>query len=189
MLIIKYLLSALNFGVHVNLSLRGVQGKIIGTHDSGFWDREDRLKIGRPLGRNLNAQEAVERSRNTPGAEILVRNSGSPALNHHYNEVQRNPYESYDVYQVSVVDARGNIIPQKTLDSDDILANVDFKPDLINFFEDPQTGLVPAGLTLSSQDNKLADIKWKGGKINAEHLYTLASSTKALGKIPYTQHP
>lgn len=166
-----------------------IQGSIIGVHDTGFWDREDRLRVGRPLGHKLNAQEAADLARRTPGAELIVRTSGLPALNHHHDELQRNPYENYDVYQVSVIDSGGRIIPEKTLSRADLLANVAFKKDLISLFEDPQTGLVPSGLTLSSQDHNLVDLKWKGGKIPSEHFYQLAFSVKALGSVPMGLQP
>lgn len=162
---------------------RSIPGQIIATHDTGLWDREDYLKVGSRLAHKVPAREAVAMAQRHPGAELLVRTSGNPALNHHFDEVQRNPYEDYDVYSLSVVDHRGKVVPSKTMAIAEVLSAVSFKSGVSNLFEDSQTGIVPAGLTLNSSDDKLADIKWQGGRILPEHIYTLAPSRAALGLV------
>lgn len=151
-----------------------IQGQIIGTHDTGWFDRQDYLRVGSRLAQNLDAQAALARARQNPGAELLVRTSGPPAPHHQHREMQHYPSERYDVYSLSVVDARQTPVPGKPLQIADLLSAVTITPELHNRLEDPQSGIIPAGLTLCSADQQLVDLKWKGGSLRLEHFYALA---------------
>jgi hypothetical protein len=159
--------------------LAAIQGQKIGIHDSGLFDREDTLTVGKPLGQKLNAREAQELAFRNPGAELIVRTSGDPGLNHLHGEMRQNPLESYDVYAIAVIDRNGAPVPDKVLNVAELTSAVSIEAALINRFEDPNTGIVPAGLTLASSDRQLADLKLKGGEILERQLYTLVSAVSA----------
>jgi hypothetical protein len=173
------------------LSLRqaAIQGQKIGVHDTGLFDREDSIRVGKPLGHNLDARAAQALAFRSPGAELIVRTTGAPGLNHQHGEMLKNPLEKYDVFALSVIDRKGVLVPDKVLNLAELTQAVSLDANLVNRFEDPQTGLVPAGLTLSSSDQYLADIKIKGGAILERNLYTLAPSRPALGSIPFSLFP
>lgn len=159
--------------------LAAIQGQKIGIHDSGLFDREDYLTVGKPLGTKLNARQAQELAFRTPGAELIIRTSGEPGLNHLHGEMRQNPLESYDVYALSVKDRNGAPVSDKVLNVAELTSAVSIEAALINRFEDSATGIVPAGLTLASSDQHLADLKLKGGEILERHLYTLVSAVSA----------
>lgn len=156
-----------------------IPGQKIGIHDTGLFDREDALIVGKKLGHSLNARQAQELAFQTPGAELIVRTSGAPGLNHLHGEMRQHPLESYDVYSLTVRDRLGAPVPDKVLNVTELTSAVAIEPALINRFEDPNTGLVPAGLTLASSDRQLADLKLKGGTLLQRHLYTLVSAASA----------
>jgi hypothetical protein len=93
--------------------------------------------------------------------------------------MRQNPLEAYDVYALSVRDRYGAPVPDKVLNVAELTSAVTIEAALINRFEDPNTGIVPAGLTLASSDRQLADLKLKGGEILERQLYTLVSAVSA----------
>ncbi|PIQ28837.1 hypothetical protein COW20_00715 [bacterium (Candidatus Blackallbacteria) CG13_big_fil_rev_8_21_14_2_50_49_14] len=157
----------------------------IGIHDTGLFDREDYIQIGRPLAKGVNAQQAAQLANSKPGAELVIRTTGAPELNHIYGEMLHFPHESYDVYQLRVVDRQGAPVPDKILNLSELISAVSFDKAIINRLENPVTGVIPAGLTVISSDQKFADLKFKGGTVAREDLYAIASAS--LGKISFAE--
>lgn len=153
---------------------RGVTGQQIGTHDTGLWDWEDKVQIGRKLGTGLNAKAAARMADQRPGAEVIIRTSGRPPHPFRPEDLKQNPLESYDVYDVSVVNSNGSPIPGKpdaiALTKLQVIEHMEFTGEVVNKLED-QNGIIPANVTLATSDNQFIDIPFVGGNAYANNFY------------------
>jgi len=163
----------MNFSVNQNTA-RAIAGQRIASHDTGVFDLQDYVQTGRRVGTQLNAEQASELAQKRPGAELIVRTSGPSPHPFKNTDLKQNPLEKYDVYTVSVVNRKGIPVPDKGIEAltqGAMEKAVEFMPELTNRFENPQTGLTPAGITFSSSDNQLIDIGFDGGEVDQQQFY------------------
>ncbi len=92
-------------------------GTVIGTHDTGLWDRANNIKTTKVLGQNVNAAEAVKLTQENKGAELLIEKQNADGT------------KTYDVYQLKVEGKEG-----KSLKSVDLFENIDFEENLAKEF-------------------------------------------------------